>query len=331
MDDLTAVANDERSARIALATIATPGDPLTGRVLTTVGAVETVRLLADDAPVPGLDKIEAGLWRGRLQPRVSANAVHRALDRSERQTLHTLIPGDEDYPDRLGDLGHRAPYLLWARGNAELLSPFAQPFAITGTSYATTYGTRVATELASELLADNSVLVAGGSAGIDAAVHQAALDHNGGTIAVVTGELDSLDWHSGEPRLREIADRGLLLSETPPGVGPSRERFLSRLRIEAALSGSVTIVEARQQSDALQIVDRAQELGLPVSAVPGPVFSPVSEAPNVLIRDGRAEAVLNANDLWDVHHSAPEPQQRQLTTEPPTQSPTRPQGQARGL
>lgn len=323
MEPLTLATNDERSARVVLAAVSTPGDPMTGRVLAAAGAVETMRLLSDDGLVPALDSIEARLWRERLRPRTDVGVVRRAVDRVEDTELRILIPGDDDYPSRLGDLGHRAPYVLWAKGDVELLRPFAQTFTITGTSGATPYGRQIATELASDLLADNSVLVAGGASGIDASVHRAALNHGGGTIAVVPGELADLGWSGKDQRLHEIADRGLLLSETPPGTMPTRERFLARLRIEAALSGSVTVVEASHQSASLAIVDWAQELGLPVGMVPGPVTSAASEAPNELIRDRMAAAILDAGDLMNVHYAPPDPPKRPLAAGSPTHMPTR--------
>lgn len=330
METLTATDGDERLARITLATLAPPGDPLTGRVLAGVGAVETLRLLADDGPVPGLDGISAGLWRGRLRPQAELDRVDSVRDRTEQAGLRTLVPGDKDYPASLNDLGHQAPYVLWAMGDTELLGP-VDTFTITGTRHATAYGRQMASELAVDLVQDWGVVVAGGASGIDAAVHETALRNGGRTIAVVATGLDTLDWTSGGERLEEIAAQGLLLSETPPGFGPTLERVLARLRIEAALSGSVTLVEARDRSICLAVVDRAHELGRPVGAVPGPVTSPVSEAPNELIRDRLAETILSASDVMNIHYPSPEPPQRRPAPEPPIRPQTGPQSPNRGL
>ncbi|WP_297668287.1 DNA-processing protein DprA [uncultured Corynebacterium sp.] len=301
MEPLTTAGGDERSSWITLATLAAPGDPLTGKVLTGVGAVETLRLLADDGPVPGLDGISAGLWRGRLRPQAELDRVDSVMERTEQAGLRALIPDDKDYPRGLNDLGYQAPYVLWAAGNTELLGPVGA-FAITGTRHATAYGRQMASELAVDLVHDWGVVVAGGASGIDAAVHETALRKGGRTIAVVATGLDALCWASGGERLEEIAAKGLLLSETPPGFGSPLERVLARLRIEAAISGSVTLVEARDRSVSRAVVDRPHELGRPVGAVPGPVTSPVSEAPNELIRDGGAAAILSATDVMNIHY-----------------------------
>src|SRR5690625_714108 len=81
MDTLLTFATDERAARIALIVITDPADATTGRLLAVHGAVSTVMMLADDAPVPGLDNVEAQLWRKRLLPRVEPRLIQEALDR----------------------------------------------------------------------------------------------------------------------------------------------------------------------------------------------------------------------------------------------------------
>ncbi|MDK4235296.1 DNA-processing protein DprA [Corynebacterium propinquum] len=48
--------------------------------------------------------------------------------------------------------------------------------------------------------------------------------------------------------LDRIADVGLLVSEVPPGSVPTRQRFVSRGRLMAALSGVSVIVEAGRRS-----------------------------------------------------------------------------------
>lgn len=92
MDTLAMMAKNERSARIALAVFSEPDDVTTGRVLARVGAVEAVRLLAGDGPVPGVDSIEAEVWRGWLRPRADAGMVREVVDQSEQGGFGTLIP-----------------------------------------------------------------------------------------------------------------------------------------------------------------------------------------------------------------------------------------------
>lgn len=49
------LARDERTARMVLSMLAEPNDGVTGRILSHIGAVETLRLVDDDGAVPGLN------------------------------------------------------------------------------------------------------------------------------------------------------------------------------------------------------------------------------------------------------------------------------------
>lgn len=298
MDTLLTLAMDERTARIALATIAEPNDATTGHILSAHSAVATVTMLSDDGPVPGLDNVEVQLWRKRLMPRIEPRLIREAIDRTEQGEFETLIPGDSSYPASLDELGESAPYALWVKGAKSLLAtPMSERFTVTGARAASSYGVQVANEIASDLARDEKVLIAGGAYGIDGAVHQSALSVAGHTIAVMPGGLDRLYPAGHRDLLERVGDLGLLVSELPPGATPTRSRFIARARIEAALSGSTTIVEAGYRSGSLLVAEHARSLGRGVGAVPGPVMSAPSAGPHRLLAERVASVVTNANDV----------------------------------
>jgi DNA processing protein len=126
--------------------------------------------------------------------------------------------------------------------------------------------------------------VSGGAYGIDAAAHRAALAADGYTVIVSAGGLDR-PYPAGHRDLYDrVAERGLLLSERPPGCAPHRVRFLTRNRLIAALATGTLIVEAGARSGALNTARHAQTLGRPVMAVPGPVTSAMSVGCHNLLR-----------------------------------------------
>lgn len=306
MDTITALVTSERTARIAMATFMAPDDPVTGRLLGDVGAVETVRLLTTDGPMPGMGKEAAALWRKHLPAASSAEAALAALRATEKLGYRTVIPGDEGFPASLRDLGERMPYVLWIKGAASLLAGHVQDrFTITGARAFTSYGTHVAQAFASDLSSEEKVLISGGAYGIDAAVHTATLASGGHTIAVLASGLDRPHPAGHRELLERIGDLGLLVSELPPGTEPTRTRFLARARVEAALSGSSTIVEAAGRSGALPVAQCAHELGRPVGAVPGPVTSVASLGTHRLLQMGVASLVTDASDLMRLVESAP--------------------------
>src|SRR5699024_5064147 len=97
--------------------------------------------------------------------------------------------------------------------------------------------------------------------------------------------------------LERVSDVGLLVSEQPPGATPTRARFMARARIEAALSGSTTLIEAGSRSGSLLVAQQAHSLGRSVGAVPGPVTSATSYGTNRLSSQSIASVVTNANDV----------------------------------
>ena len=91
--------------------------------------------------------------------------------------------------------------------------------------------------------------------------------------------------------------QGAVVSEYPPGTASYRDYFLQRNRLIAALSDLLCVVEARQRSGTMSTVHHAQRYGRPVYAVPGSIFSPMSEGTNGLIADGQAAPALSADGL----------------------------------
>jgi len=106
-----------------------------------------------------------------------------------------------------------------------------------------------------------------------------------------------------------IAERGLLVSEYPPGVEPAPWRFPARNRIVAGLCRATVVVEARARSGALITADLALEVGREVLAVPGEITAALSDGTNALLRLGATPSTC-AEDVLEavgVEPSAPAP------------------------
>lgn len=297
MAGLTDLAGDERAARMVLSLLVEPNDRVTGRLLARLGAVGTLWLAEHDSAVMGLSAVDAHVWRGHFDVPAVKDIASR-LDQVERSGVRALIPGDADWPAALDDLGVGAPYVLWARGASSFLARPVQDFiTITGARASTSYGDHVARELAASMAADERVVVAGGAYGIDGAAHQAALATGGDTIAILANGVDRPYPAGHRDLLERVADVGLLVSEVPPGAVPTRNRFIARARLMAALSSATVVVEAGSRSGSLVVARHAFELGRGVGAAPGPVTSAASVGSHRLLRDGTASLVANTSDL----------------------------------
>jgi DNA processing protein len=168
--------------------------------------------------------------------------------------------------------------------------------AIVGTRRATAYAERVTRELARTLARAGACVVSGLARGVDASAHLGALEVNGATVAVLGTGLDVV-YPKGHAALqREIAEKGLLLSELAPTNAAHGGSFPRRNRIIAALASTTIVVEAGVKSGALITAGHALELGRTVAAVPGPIDVPQSQGSNELIRDG-AVAITSMADV----------------------------------
>ena len=137
MANLSQLVQDERTARMALSMIVEPDDAVTGRLLGEVGAVEVLRLAERDDGVPGLGTVDARVWRAQFE-RPDAQTHSQRIVEAQRMGIGVLIPGDQDWPSALDDLGDRRPYVLWTRGATSFLArPLSEFVTITGARAAT--------------------------------------------------------------------------------------------------------------------------------------------------------------------------------------------------
>jgi len=202
------------------------------------------------------------------------------------------------YPAGLRDAPD-APWALVGRGDPGLLDGL-EPFGavtIVGARRATSYGREIARELGRELAAAGMVVVSGLAFGIDACAHRGAIDA-GRTIAVLGCGPDVAYPAAHRSLWRQICEKGLVISEFPPGAPPWRWTFPARNRIMAALAGMTVVVEAAARSGSLITADLAADLGRDLGAVPGPVTSRASAGPNNLLAGG-ACLVRDAQDVLD--------------------------------
>lgn len=212
-----------------------------------------------------------------------------------------LEAGYPEWPagfDTFSYLFEDAPQGLWVRGAGNLRTATDRSVAVVGSRSSTAYGSSMATAIAAGLAADGAAIVAGGAFGIDVAAHRAAMYRGVPTVAVLACGVDRVYPGAHQQLFERILETGgFLVSEQPLGTPPSKERFLRRNRLVAAMTQATVIVEAGLRSGTMSTAAWAWRLGRPVFAVPGPVTSVQSKGPHDLIRAGRARLVTHAYDV----------------------------------
>ncbi len=214
----------------------------------------------------------------RLGPRDRAEAELEALS---AEGARVLFNGEPDYPERLAEIADAPPFVS-VLGDAELLA--RRCVAVVGARNASANGRRLAETLAAELGGRGYVVVSGLARGVDTAAHKGSLA--GGTVAVVAGGLDVVYPQENIGLYEEIAARGALLSEMPPGTVPQARHFPRRNRLISGLALGVLVVEAAPRSGSLITARMALEQGREVFAVPGSPLDPRARGCNDLLRQG---------------------------------------------
>lgn len=202
---------------------------------------------------------------------------------------------DPAYPSLLKQISD-PPIALFLRGNASLLGN--PQLAIVGSRNPSTEGRRNAEEFAAYLARCGLTITSGMALGIDAAGHRGALKAGGTTIAILGTGLDKVYPPSHRELCEEIAVKGLVVSEFPPGTPPLPHNFPRRNRLISGLSVGVLVVEAAQSSGSLITARLASEQGREVFAIPGSIHNPLARGCHRLIREG-AKLVESAGDILE--------------------------------
>jgi len=192
--------------------------------------------------------------------------------------------GHPDYPNALRD-DPEPPAVLFCRGDLAALD--RRRVGVVGTRRGSRYGLDVASRLGERLGVAGVAVVSGLALGVDGAVHRGLLRTGGAPPVGVVGSGLDVVYPGGHRDLwRQVGEEGLLLSEMPLGVRPTRWSFPARNRIIAGLSEVVVVVESAQKGGSLYTADEALARDLPLFAVPGPITSKAAKGTNRLIADG---------------------------------------------
>ncbi len=211
--------------------------------------------------------------------------------------IETVNINDEKYPKLLKEIKN-PPQTLFYKG--KLVSD-ELCFGMVGTRIPSHYGKQIAMDFTAQLCEAGLTIVSGMAPGIDTFCHQAVLEQNKRTIAVLGTGLDEKSiYPQSNLKLAEriIENNGCLISEYPPGTPGSKITFPNRNRIISGLSLGILVIEGKQKSGTLITANWARKQNRKVFAVPGSIYSSNSKGCNYLIKT-TALLVENANDILE--------------------------------
>lgn len=305
--------DEDAWARIAWSTFIEPGDRIAGLLISAFGPREALSFVLGDVSSKEIinkfatdfelqenthTEIEDALKR--WQPLVSISRIESVTEHAIGIGAYVITPEMNLWPHGLNDLHHHAPVVLWVRGSEDVATHFQRSISIVGARASTGYGEHVTMTMVNELVEQGFSIVSGAAYGIDGMAHRSALSSGGTTMAYLAGGVDRFYPSGHEAMLGRMATQGLVLSEVPCGVAPTKWRFLQRNRLIAASTQATVVIEAGWRSGSLNTANHAATIGRPLGAVPGPVISATSAGCHRLLREYDAQCVTNAEEVLEL-------------------------------
>ena len=205
----------------------------------------------------------------------------------------------EEFPTLLAEFSAQ-PTQLRLEGNLPIEGH--KLLAIVGARKFSPYGREMCEMLIAGLAGSPITIVSGLALGIDSIAHRAAMRVGLQTIAIPGSGLDRSVIHprSHASLADEIVESGGgLLSEYDDLMPSGAWAFPRRNRIMAGMCHATLVIEAEKRSGTLITSRLATEYNREVGCVPGPVTSPSSEGPHMLIRLGAA-LIRDHNDILEL-------------------------------
>lgn len=227
-----------------------------------------------------------------IQTKLKKWDYKKEQEKLDKDTIQTLFFWEDNYPSQLLEI-YDYPLVLYAKGNISFLK---EPIlSVVGSRQLSEYGERT-TETILKPLLNKLVITSGLALGIDTCAHKVALNNGYPTIAVLGTSVNQCYPKQNIDVYDRIIEKGLIISEFPPGSSSHKFHFPQRNRIISGLSLGVLIVEAHEKSGSLITARLGMEQNRDVFAVPGSIYSAPSKGTNQLIQQG-AKCVTCAQDI----------------------------------
>jgi len=219
-----------------------------------------------------------------------------------KENISFITWHNPEYPTLLKEIP-TPPFILYYKGLKEAFSDKNKNrLAVVGSRKHSAYAEKVIVEFMPDLINQGVEIISGLALGVDSLAHQAAVDNNGITIAVLGTGVDSASIYPAINRrlASEIVNKGgLIISEFPPKTQPLRQNFPQRNRIISGLCQATLVVEAKEKSGSLITANYALDQNREVLATPGNIFAEFSGGTNNLIKIG-AKTITKVEEILEV-------------------------------
>lgn len=235
-------------------------------------------------------EIAAALRNKEMYFREFENISEKAVKENFR--LISIL--DDEYPDNLRRI-FDTPVLLYCKGH--LTQDDRYSLSIVGTRSPTEYGKYNCEKFTEAVSILKIPVISGFARGIDTIVHRTSLKFDNINYAVLGSGIDVIYPYENKKLYSELAERGVVITEFPPGTKPDKVNFPRRNRIISGISLGTLVIESGIKGGALLTAEIAVDQDREVFAVPGYINSKQSEGTNELIKRGQAKLVTCIDDI----------------------------------
>jgi len=172
---------------------------------------------------------------------------------------------------------------------------------VVGSRNMSNYGKDVIRCLIPGLVKHGYTIISGLAVGCDTFAQKIALESGGRVAGVLGYGFDFIKKDSNRSFVEHVLEspNGILISPFKRTEPPSKNSFIYRNSVMAAIGKSVLVIEAQRRSGVFYTVNFALELGRSIMAVPGNLFCFSSQGVHALIKEGATlvdslEDILNA-------------------------------------
>jgi DNA processing protein len=226
-----------------------------------------------------------------LSKKYDEQAVEKELSLIKEHKINIIFYDDEIYPALLREIEF-PPAFLYCYGNLESIK--RPSIAIVGSRKASIQAQNFTFKLAKDLGELGFNIVSGYASGIDIKAHLGSIE-KGYTTCILGNGFLKLYPKENRKYLKDILERGCLLTEFPMNAEPDAHNFPRRNRIISGMSHGVIVIEAAAKSGSLITAKYAMEQNREVFAVP--TFPDnFQNATNSLIKEG-AILIENYKDV----------------------------------
>ncbi len=175
----------------------------------------------------------------------------KILDQADEHSVRVLTASNDEYPVWLREIPDRPP-VIYVKGK---LPPGRRYVACIGTRKPSRFGELATQRITAHLVENGWSIVSGLAIGVDTLAHQATLDAEGHTVAVLANGLETVYPKKNKALAEQIIEAGgAWLSEQPFGAAVIPRNLVRRDRLQSGMSAGTIIMQTDVEGGSMHTV-----------------------------------------------------------------------------